>query len=208
MPSFSLPRLYLVTDRHQTANRSLSLVLSQALEAGTRMIQLREKDLETRELCQLAEHLIPLFTSHRAYWLINDRVDLVIALEADGVHLRADSLPISVARGILGSDRLIGVSTHSMEDLKVAESEGADFAVLGPIYETPSKRKYGSPLGMKTAAQACRASRIPVFAIGGITPERVVELRDSGFYGVAVISSVFQSENIQETIHRFLTVLS
>lgn len=208
MSLFSLPRLYLITDRHQTADRPLSGVLSQALEAGARMVQLREKDLETRELWELAKNLTPLFTNHRTHWLINDRVDLVIALEADGVHLRADSLPVSVARKILGSERLIGVSTHSMEELKVAESEGADFAVLGPIYETPLKRQYGSPLGLQTAAQVCRDSRIPVYAIGGVTPERVGELRDSGFYGVAVISAVLQSENIQETIHRFLALLS
>ena len=204
----SLPRLYLITERHQTADRPLSVVLSQALEAGARMVQLREKDLETRELCELAKNLTPLFTTHQAHWLINDRVDLVIALEADGVHLRTDSLPVSVARKILGSERLIGISTHSMEELKAAESEGADFAVLGPIYKTPSKRRYGTPLGLQTAGQVCRASRIPVYAIGGVTPERVGELRDAGFYGVAVISSVLQSENIQETIHRFLTLLS
>ena len=204
----SLPRLYLITDRHQTAGRPLSVVLSQALEAGTRMVQLREKDVETRELCELAKNLTPLFTNHQAHWLINDRVDLVIALEADGVHLRTDSLPVSVARKMLGSERLIGVSTHSLEELKVAESEGADFAVLGPIYDTPSKRQYGSPLGLQTAAQVCRASRIPVYAIGGVTPERVGELRDSGFYGVAVISAVLQAENIQDTIHRVLTLLS
>ncbi len=207
MASPSLPRLYLLTDRHQTNQRPLTSALTQALEGGARLIQLREKDLTTRKLCQLAQTLSPLFITHQAQWLINDRIDLVLALNASGVHLRTTSLPTVVARQLLGPERLIGVSTHSQQEVLRAESEGADFVVLGPVFDTPSKRKYGHPLGLQSFERTCRTARIPVYAIGGITPERVQELRRLGAYGVAVISSILQAPNIQGTTKRFLDLL-
>ena len=208
MTSPCLPRLYLLTDRHQTIQRPLTSVFTQALEGGVRLIQLREKDLATRELCQLAQTLSPLFATYQAQWLINDRIDLVLALNAGGVHLRTTSLPTIVARQLLGPERLIGVSAHSHKEVLRAESEGADFVILGPVFDTPSKREYGRPLGLQTFERACRSTRIPVYAIGGITPERVPELRRLGAYGVAVISSILQASNIQGTTKRFLDLLT
>lgn len=208
MTARSLPRLYLLTDRHQTAQRPLLSVVTTALEGGARLIQLREKDLSTRELYQLAHNLIPLFTLHQAHWLINDRIDLVLALDAPGVHLRTSSLPTGIARQLLGPDRLIGVSTHSQEEVLRAEGEGADFVVLGPVFDTPSKRMYGRPLGLQVLENTCRATRLPVYAIGGITPEHVPELQNLGAYGVAVISSILQAPNIQDATKKFLDLLT
>ncbi|MCA9463458.1 MAG: thiamine phosphate synthase [Nitrospira sp.] len=208
MTARSLPRLYLLTDRHQTAQRPLLSVVTTALEGGARLIQLREKDLSTRELYQLAHNLIPLFTLHQAHWLINDRIDLVLALNAPGVHLRTSSLPTGIARQLLGPDRLIGVSTHSQEEVLRAEGEGADFVVLGPVFDTPSKRMYGRPLGLQVLENTCRATRLPVYAIGGITPEHVPELQNLGAYGVAVISSILQAPNIQDATKKFLDLLT
>ena len=208
MTARSLPRLYLLTDRHQTAQRPLLSVVTTALEGGARLIQLREKDLSTRELYQLAHNLIPLFTLHQAHWLINDRIDLVLALDAPGVHLRTSSLPTGIARQLLGPDRLIGVSTHSQEEVLRAEGEGADFVVLGPVFDTPSKRMYGRPLGLQVLENTCRATRLPVYAIGGITPEHVPDLQSLGAYGVAVISSILQAPNIQDATKKFLDLLT
>ena len=208
MTARSLPRLYLLTDRHQTAQRPLLSVVTTALEGGARLIQLREKDLSTRELYQLAQNLIPLFTLHQAHWLINDRIDLVLALNAPGVHLRTSSLPTGIARQLLGPDRLIGVSTHSQEEVLRAEGEGADFVVLGPVFDTPSKRMYGRPLGLQVLENTCRATRLPVYAIGGITPEHVPKLQSLGAYGVAVISSILQAPNIQDATKKFLDLLT
>ena len=208
MTARSLPRLYLLTDRHQTAQRPLLSVVTTALEGGARLIQLREKDLSTRELYQLAHNLIPFFTFHQAHWLINDRIDLVLALNAPGVHLRTSSLPTGIARQLLGPDRLIGVSTHSQEEVLRAEGEGADFVVLGPVFDTPSKRMYGRPLGLQVLENTCRATRLPVYAIGGITPEHVPELQSLGAYGVAVISSILQAPNIQDATKKFLDLLT
>lgn len=203
----SLPRLYLISDRHQTAGRPLSDVLTEALKGGARMIQLREKDLATRDLFQLTQELSPILTDYQSEWLINDRIDLVLALKASGVHLRSNSLPAGVARRILGPNRLIGVSTHSLEEVHAAESQQADFVVWGPVFDTPSKRRYGRPLGVRNLSIICQGSRIPVYAIGGITPERVTELLDAGAYGVAVISSILHSDKIQETTEKFLDLL-
>jgi thiamine-phosphate pyrophosphorylase len=204
----ALPRLYLLTDRHQTLHRSLSSVITQAVEAGVRMVQIREKDLETRELISLSSPLFPLLHQHQGKVLFNDRIDLVLALGADGVHLRAESLPVSIARRLLGTGRLIGVSTHSVEEARTAEGEGADFIVLGPIFDTPSKRPYGPPLGFQVLDKACRTSRIPIFAIGGITPSRIPDILSSGAYGVAVISSILQAPSIPDATRELLARFS
>mgnify|MGYP003392729701 CR=1 FL=1 len=125
MTSQTLPRLYLLTDRHQTLQRSLASVLTQAVEAGVRMVQIREKDLGTRDLISLTHRLLPIVKQQQGTVLLNDRIDLVIALSVDGVHLRADSLPVSIARRLLGDEYLIGISTHSVEEARIAEAEGA-----------------------------------------------------------------------------------
>jgi thiamine-phosphate pyrophosphorylase len=207
MVSQPLPRLYLLTDRRQTHQRPLASVLSQALEAGVRMVQIREKDLDTLELIDLARQLIPVIKQHHGKALLNDRVDLALALNADGVHLRSDSLPLPLARRLLGNEKLIGISTHSVEEVQYAENEGADFVVLGPIFETPSKQIYGHPLGIPTLETACQVSHLPIFAIGGITPKHVHPVMSSGAYGIAVISSIMQAPCIQDSTRELLSQL-
>lgn len=206
MPRVDFP-LYLITDRHQTGGRPLLPLLRDALDAGVRAVQVREKDLATRPLLDLVEQVLPLARARNGLMLVNDRVDLAIAVGADGVHLRADSLPVSVARRLLGQDRLIGVSAHSVDDVLRAESDGADFTVLGPVYETPSKRAYGEPIGLSPVEEATRRCRTPVFAIGGITAARVGEVRRAGAFGVAVISSVLSAERVEVAVRNLLEAL-
>jgi thiamine-phosphate pyrophosphorylase len=198
--------LYLVTDRRQTAGRPLLAVLQEALEAGVTAVQLRERDLPTRELLDLAQALRELTRRYGARLLINDRIDLALAVGADGVHLRADSLPVAAARRLLGPARLIGQSAHTVEDVSRAETEGADFAVLGPAYDTPSKRGYGPPLGLRPFEET-RDCRIPVFAIGGVTAARVGELRRAGARGIALISSVLAAASPQAAARELLKAL-
>ena len=207
MSGSSLPRLYLLTDRHNTSQRPISSVISQAVDAGVRMVQIREKDLDTRPLIDLVQNLIPLIKRHQGKVLVNDRIDLAMALDADGVHLRSDGLPLPRARRMLGNEKLIGISTHSIREVRYAEKEGADFVVLGPIFETPSKRMYGPPLGLHALETACRASRLPIFAIGGINPKHVASVMSSGAYGIAVISAILQAPNIIDSTHEFLSQL-
>jgi thiamine-phosphate pyrophosphorylase len=199
--------LYLVTDRHQTAGRPLKSLLVEALAAGVRAVQVREKDLSTRDLLALTHEAQALIGSTGGHLLINDRVDIALASGADGVQLRADSLPVLVARRLLGSSRLIGVSTHSAEDVVRAEEDGADFVVLGPIYETRSKVRYGKPIGLAVLAEATRRARIPIFAIGGVTASRVAELRTAGAAGVAVISAVLAADAVGESTRTLIDAL-
>ena len=204
MPSVDFP-LYLVTDRHQTAGRPLLSVIRRAVRAGLRTIQLRERDLSTRELLALAEDLQR--EAPGACVFINDRMDLALALATRGVHLRESSLPTSVVRNILRPEQWLGRSVHSVEAAAAAEREGADFVVLGPIYETPSKQPYGPPLGLQLLEQAVKAVRIPVFAIGGITAARAKEVRAAGGFGVAVVSSILSASDVEQTTHAFLSAL-
>lgn len=171
-------------------------------------MQVRERDLATRDLLALSQDLCASVRAHGVRVMINDRVDLVLALGADGVHLRADSLPVASARRLLGADRLIGVSAHSADGVARAESDGADFAVLGPVYETPSKRAFGPPLGLRVLEDACRRCRLPVFAIGGMTAARVAEVRGAGAYGVAVVSAVLSAASVESAVRQFLNALA
>ncbi len=200
-------RLLLVTDRHQIHGRSLITVLSHAIQAGVQAIQLRERDLSTGELLSLAGDIQAMATPGGVSLIINDRVDLVMALGLDGVHLRADSLPSHSVRQIIGPSRLIGVSTHSAEDVRHATQGCADYVVLGPIFDTSSKRSFGHPLGLDLLADVCRHSSIPVFAIGGITCERVREVRQAGAHGVAVIGAVLTRDDIGAAVREFARVL-
>ena len=150
--------LLLVTDRSLVRERSLESALRESVDAGVPAIQLRERDLSTRELLSLAGQIHAMTKSRGVRLIINDRVDLVQALDLDGVHLRASSLPVSVVRRVLGPRRLIGVSTHSVKEVQQAGDDGADYVILGPIFETPSKREFGAPLGLAALADACRRS--------------------------------------------------
>jgi thiamine-phosphate pyrophosphorylase len=181
-------RLYFVTDRQQTAGRSLLDVVRAALDGGVRAVQLREKDLEGGELYQLAVQLRELTLRYQARLLINDRVDVALAVEADGVHLGQTSFPVPVARQLLGPGKLIGVSTHNPEEIAAAVE--ADFLVFGPVYATPSKAKYGEPQGLIRLRQALTQSPLPLLVIGGITVERVPEVLRTGAHGIAVISAL------------------
>jgi len=165
--------------------------------AGVCAVQLREKDLPTRELLSLARLMRERTARAGAPLLINDRLDLCWAVGADGVHLRRDGLPTPVARRLLGGGKLIGVSVHSVEEAAQAERDGADFVLFGPVYETPSKREYGPPQGVDALAAVVRRLRLPVFAVGGVTAERVPALIRAGARGVGVISAVFGADDAQ-----------
>lgn len=188
--------LLLVTDRTLLRGRSLPSALRESVDAGASAIQLRERDLPTCELVSLARQIHAMTKTRGVPLIINDRVDITMALDLEGVHLRASSLSVSVARRVLGSHRLIGVSAHSAGEVHQAGDDGADYVVLGPIFETPSKREFGAPLGLAALADACRRSSIPVFAIGGITCERIAAARDAGAFGVAMIGGILGREDV------------
>jgi len=201
-------RLYLITDRRLFADDNLLFAaVEEALKGGVKAVQLREKDLDTRSLLHMAYSLRELTSGYGARLFINDRVDVALAVDADGVHLGGESMPAFAARKSAGEAMLIGVSAHSIEEAKKAEGEGADFVTLGPIFETPSKMKYGKPLGPWLLSEARGKISIPVFAIGGIKKERVGSVLESGASGIALISAILGSEDIRSNTEEFARLL-
>lgn len=199
--------LYIITDRHQTLNRPLETVIQQALEGGARFFQLREKDLSAQELCLLGERLLPLIRSRGGFLLINEQVDIALALEADGVHLPQRGLPADQARKLLGPQKLIGVSTHSLTEAQRAQREGADFITFGPLFYTPSKASYGEPLGLDSLRELKKFIRIPIFGLGGIKTEKALSVLEAGADGVAVISAVLAATQVTAAVKSFLETL-
>jgi len=207
MPTLS-SRLLVVTDRHQTNGRPLVPLLQQVVNAVAPAIQLRERDLLARELVTLAREVQAVTDSHRSQLLINDRIDVALALEGVGVHLRSNSLPVSVARRLLGAQRLVGVSVHTVEEAIQVESQGADYIILGPIYATPSKQMFGPPLGLHTLEKACRLIRIPVIGIGGVTAARAQQMRRAGAFGVAVITAILGATDVESATRELLEAVT
>ncbi len=183
-------RLCLVTDRRATGGRPLVEVIDACLGAGLPAVQLREKDLPASDLLGLARALRGPTARAGARLLVNDRVDVALAADADGVHLPAAGLPAAEARRLLGPGRLVGVSTHAPAEVEAAARAGADYVVFGPVFDTPSKRPHGPPQGLPALAAAARRASLPVLAIGGITAAEVGAVREAGAAGVAVIRAL------------------
>ncbi len=204
--------LYLITDR-RLAKSPIVAACEEALAAAKQArlavaVQLREKDLSARELYALARAMRIVCTRHGARLLVNDRIDVALAAEADGVHLPADSIDPADARRLLGRSKLIGVSTHTAEEVSAAAQAGADFVVFGPVYDPISKSAYGPATGIEGLRRACAAAQIPVYALGGITPERVAEAALAGAAGVAVIGSIFGAESPGEAMQTLARALN
>lgn len=199
--------LYLISDRHQCAGRSLATTLAMACEAGVRAVQIREKDLPAGELVQLIRHVQQETAAFHPLILVNDRADVAKACHTAGVHLPESGLSPALARQCLSDQTLIGSSTHSLEAALRAETAGADFITFGPIFQTPSKVAFGDPQGLDRLHQVTRAVSIPVFAIGGITPERAGVCQQAGAAGVAVISAILAVPDVKAAVIAFETAL-
>lgn len=189
------PRLYLVTDRAGTTGRDLLDVVERALVGGVDAVQLREKDLSLPRLRELAVALLAICRRQGARLFVNDRVDLAVSIEAHGVHLPGSSFRVEDVRHHFGSCLAIGVSTHHAEEIFAAERAGADFAVFGPVFETPSKRPYGEPQGLERLREAVSTASLPVLAIGGINASNVGAVRSTGATGIAVIRAVLAADD-------------
>jgi thiamine-phosphate pyrophosphorylase len=201
-------RLCLVTDRQQTAGRDLLAVIEESLAAGLPAVQLREKDLGAGELARLARELRAATSAHGAALIINDRVDVALAVGADGVQRTTVSLPIADILAIADKRLRVGASVHALAEAVAATEAGADWIIFGPVYDTPSKRGYGAPQGLEALARVARTVSVPVIAIGGITPARVAEVRRAGAHGVAAISAILSAPSPADSTRRFLDALN
>jgi thiamine-phosphate pyrophosphorylase len=192
-----------ITDRRQLRSVSLAAVIRETLRAGVDMVQIREKDLASRELIALVQEALSASREPGrggASVIVNDRLDVALAAGAEGVHLGAHSMPVQVVRRFAPPPFVIGVSCHSLAEAMAAESGGADYLVLGPVFETPSKLGYGPPLGLEMLRGVTSRITIPVLALGGITVERIRPCLEAGASGIAGIRIFQDCESVQERV--------
>lgn len=189
--------LILITDRN-LCKQSFLNTIKLALMGGVKTIQLREKGLSTHELYSLASELRKTTRYFHANLIINDRVDIAMSVEADGVHLGWQSLPFHVTRKLLGFERLIGISTHNRQEALQAQDYGADYITFGPVFDTPSKAGLLKPTGPEEIQYLKTAVEIPVIALGGIRENNVKDVLVNGADGIAVISSIMHAINPED----------
>ncbi|MFQ5949482.1 MAG: thiamine phosphate synthase [Nitrospiria bacterium] len=200
--------LYLITDPSlcgASADRSFFEIIEEALEGGVRLIQYREKDGVRRRMYETAKRLREVTAEHGATLIINDEVDLALAVEADGVHLGQDDLPLWAARKVLGEKAVIGISTHRVTEAIQAESDGADYIGFGPIFKTRTKRSSNPPLGITAITEVRKKVRLPVYAIGGVQLSHLPEIMAAGADGVAVVSAM--AGDVRSNVNQFLASL-
>ena len=189
-------RLYAVTDRRALpAGVTLAQAVEAALDGGVTCLQLREKEASAGEILTLARTLLPLCRTRMVPLLINDRVDIALAAGADGVHLGQEDLPLPEARALLGPDRILGATAHTVEEALRAQAEGADYLGVGAMFPTGTKTNT-IPTSADTLKAICAAVSIPVVAIGGVTAQNLPTLAGTGIAGAAVVSAIFSQSDL------------
>ncbi len=193
-------KIILVTDRKLCAARDFLDIVADAVDAGIDIVQIREKDLLGKALFDLTRKIVALVGTRPCDVFVNGRYDVALAAGAAGVHLGYDSIPPEAVRKAVGDRLKIGISIHSLEEAREAHATGADFAVLGPVFRTPSKEGIIEPLGVDRLGEAVSLSKIPLFAIGGIDEEKIHLLAGTGVEGVAMISAFVRSGSVRTLV--------
>lgn len=195
--------LYAITDRHWLNGQTLKSQVEKALKGGATMIQIREKDLNEKDFLLEAEELLALCRSYNVPFIVNDNVELAVKIGADGVHVGQSDMNARDVRALIGNDKILGVSTQTVEQALFAQECGADYLGVGAVFPTGSKDD-AEVLGRKTLMDICKAVSIPVVAIGGITKDNVRELKGTGIAGISVISAIFAQKDIQNATAELL----
>jgi thiamine-phosphate diphosphorylase len=199
----TLPSLYAILDPEQTQGRSPEMVVHQLLEGGVKMIQLRAKAMSSRDFLELARIVRELTTPFDCKLIVNDRVDIALASAADGVHLGQEDLPLQIGRNLLG-DKIIGISTHTLDQAKEAEENGADYIGFGPMFGTNTKDTGYGARGLEMLAQLKEVVALPIVAIGGITEATVEDVWHAGADAAAMISDILKAEEITAKVRAIL----
>jgi thiamine-phosphate pyrophosphorylase len=195
-----LGKICIITDTNVQKKYSHYQIAKLAIKGGADMIQFRDKSMQTAELMDTAKKISALCKKNKVLFIVNDRVDVAMVNNTDGVHLGTEDIPVKEARKLLGSKRIIGGTAHSMKEAIEREKEGADYIGFGHIYPTGSKHKPDKPKGTKLLAKVVKKLKIPVYAIGGIAPENIDEITSTGVHGAAFIGSVLKSKDPVKTI--------
>ena len=191
-------KLYLVTDRELSLGRSLEEVVSEAVAGGVTIVQLREKDASTGEFVDLAFRLKEILEPYNVPLIINDRVDIALAVDAEGLHIGQSDMPYEIARKILGPDKIIGLSVENMDDLLEANKLDVDYVGISPVYGTPTKTDTAEPFGLEGLRKAVEISVHPTVAIGGMNATTIGDVMAAGTDGVAVVSAICSADNIRK----------
>src|SRR5919108_4638194 len=203
MPSLSLPPLYAILDPEQSKGRSPESVLRQLLEGGVTLLQLRVKTMAPRDFCELARTVRSETRAHGCQLIVNDRVDIALACDADGVHLGQEDLPLSSGRKLMG-DKIVGISTHDIGQAKAAEQSGADYIGFGPMFGTATKTTGYSARGVEMLREIRAAVKLPIVAIGGINEQNVQQVWQAGADSAAIISDILGADDIIAKTKRIL----
>lgn len=198
--------LYLVTDRILAGARDFDDLVGRAVRGGCTLVQLREKDASSGELYERALRLKRVTDYFHVPLIIDDRVDIMLAVDAAGVHLGQSDLPAEAARRLIGPDKILGVSARTVEEAEAAESAGADYLGVGAVFPTATKTD-AKPVARETLAAICAAVRIPVVAIGGLNAKNIPLLEGSGISGAAVVSAVMGAEDPEEAARKLKEVV-
>ena len=200
--------LYLVTDgRFITPGDkrgSLVDVVKMAIDGGVTAVQYREKEANTRVMVNEAEVLRRLCADQGVLFLVNDRIDVALAVDADGVHLGQDDMPAPIARKLLGPKRVIGVTVHNLDELKKAEDEGADYVSFAPVFATQTKPDHQRPLGVKGLSELVRHASVPCVAIGGINESNATDVFATGVDGICIVSAIMGADDPKEAARNLL----
>ena len=199
-------RLYLVTNRYQDSLESFLEKVETACRSGVTIVQLREKNLTTNQYYQLAKQVKEITDAYQVPLIIDDRLDVCLAVDAAGLHIGDDELPVSVARQVLGSEKILGVTAKTVKRALEAEESGADYLGTGAIFPTTTKENAPITL-ISTLKTICQRVAIPVVAIGGLTSENIDQLIGTGIAGVAVVRDMMQAKDIEAKTQAFLTKL-
>ena len=195
--------LYLCTDRQIDGNYTFLETVEQAVQGGCSVVQLREKDCSTREFLKRAAGIKSVTEKYNIPLIINDRIDICMAVNADGVHLGQEDFPIAEARRILGEEKIIGASAHNLKEALTAWREGADYLGVGAIFSTNTKKNTVNT-SISTLREICSQVPIPIVAIGGISADNIEQLRNSGISGVAVVSAIMAEKEPKKAAEELL----
>ncbi len=200
-------RLYGKTHAQLSRGRSHLAVIQAAIAGGATVVQYREKEGTTRQMIEEARALRELARRAGVPFIVNDRVDIALAVDADGVHVGQDDMPAPLARKLMGPEKIIGVSATNLEEALQAERDGADYIGAGPIFATPTKPDAAPPIGLEGLAEICRRVSIPVVAIGGINHENAGSVIEAGADGVAVVSAIVAAPDVEAAARRLREVV-
>ena len=200
-------KLYLVTDRSLSSGRSLEEVVSEAVAGGVTMVQLREKDASTGEFVELAFRLKEILKPYNVPLIINDRVDVALAVDAEGLHIGQSDMPYEIARILLGPDKIIGLSVENMDDLLEANRLDVDYVGISPVYGTPTKTDTAEPFGLEGLRRAVALSDHPTVAIGGMNAGTIADVIAAGTDGVAVVSAICSADSPRSAAKELLEII-